>query len=111
MEGFGITLLFILAVLIIYSAAFMTYHVSRSDSLEASQKRAIYLFVWLVPLIGPGITVAAVGDDFARQRKKPGVPLLSYIFLGAVLSSVQDSRDESANIGGSDSTGGSDGDF
>lgn len=111
MENFGLTLLFILAMLIIYSAAFVTYHVSRSDSLEVGQKRAIYLFVWLVPLIGPVITVAALGDDFVRQRKKPGIPLLSYIFLGAVLSSAQENGDETAHTGGSDATGGSDGDF
>jgi len=45
------------------------------------------------------------------QRKKPGVPLLNYIFLGAVLSSVQENRDETTHSGGADSTGGSDGDF
>ena len=66
MSYFGLTLLTILASLVVYSASFVTYHVSRSDSLEVNQKRAIYLLAWLIPLVGPAITVAALGNDFAR---------------------------------------------
>ena len=111
MSNFGIALIGTLLLLVIYSAAFVTYHVSRSDSLEPSQKRAIYLFAWFVPLIGPAITVAALGDDFARRKKRPGIPLLSYIFLAAVFAPSQDHENTSAHSAGSDSTGGTDGDF
>ncbi len=111
MGNFGLTLLIVLVVMIIYSSAFVTYHVWRSDSLESSQKRAIYVFVWIVPLIGPAISVAALGDDFARQKRKPGIPLFSYIFLAAVFSSDQDQNHQSNHSGGTESTGGTDGDF
>jgi len=111
MGNFGLTLLIVLVIMAIYSSGFVTYHVWRSDSLEPSQKRAIYLFVWIVPLIGPAISVAALGDDFARQKRKPGIPLLSYIFLAAVFSSAQDQNHQSNHGGGTDSTGGTDGDF
>tara|TARA_R100000322_G_scaffold132978_1_gene88826 strand:+ start:1732 stop:2073 length:342 start_codon:yes stop_codon:yes gene_type:complete len=111
MQFFGPALLIFLGILVAYSSGFVTYHVSQSDSLEAQQKRAIYLFVWLVPLIGPAITVAALGDDFVRQKRKSGVPLLGYIFLGAALSSTQDQQSETSHAGSSESTGGADGDF
>lgn len=111
MQMFGPALLTFFGVLVVYSAGFVTYHVSQSDSLEAFQKRTIYLFVWLVPLIGPAITVAALGDDFVRQNRKSRVPLLGYIFLGAALSPAQDQKAETSHASNSESTGGTDGDF
>ena len=111
MSYFGLTLLIILAGLMVYSASLVTYHVSRSGSLEVAQKRAIYLLVWFIPLIGPAITVVALGDDFAQQKKKHAMPLLSYIFLAGVFSPAQNSNDESGNGSGIDTSGGSDGDF
>lgn len=80
MSYLGITLFIIFASLVLYLASFVSYHVSRSESLEAGQKRAIYLLAWLLPLIGPAITVAALGDDFAQTKKKDSIPLLSYFF-------------------------------
>ncbi|GAA3564782.1 hypothetical protein GCM10022265_13500 [Marinobacter xestospongiae] len=111
MQYFGPALLTILGLVVIYSAAFVTYHVSRSDSLEVGQKRAIVLFVWLVPLIGPTVTAAALGDEFVGQNRKPSVPLLSYIFLGSVFSSAQDQKGGPSHAQGTDSSGGSDTDF
>lgn len=111
MNYFGLTLLIIFSSLVVYSASLVTYHVSRSDSLEVGQKRAIYLLAWLIPLVGPAITVAALGGDFAQQKKKNAIPLLSYIFLAGVFAPTQDRTDEPENGSGIDMSGGSDGSF
>lgn len=66
---------------------------------------------WLIPLIGPAITVVALGDDFAQQKKKLAMPLLSYIFLAGVFAPARHSNDEGGNGSGIDTSGGSDGDF
>ncbi|WP_300433003.1 hypothetical protein [uncultured Thalassolituus sp.] len=110
MSYLGITLFIIFASLVLYLASFVSYHVSRSESLEAGQKRAIYLLAWLLPLIGPAITVAALGDDFAQTKKKDSIPLLSYIFLAGVFAPSRDGSEESGYGNSNDAAGGGDGD-
>ncbi|WP_416397410.1 hypothetical protein [Allohahella sp. A8] len=84
MQTGSLILLAVLIFAVIYLAAFFTYHVSRQEGLEPSQKTAIYLLIWLMPIIGPAITIAALGSELVAHRR-PGIPLFEYLFLAAVI--------------------------
>lgn len=85
MQTGSLILLAVLTFAVNYLAAFVTYHVSRQEGLEPSQKTAIYLLIWLLPIIGPAITIAALGSELVAHRR-PGIPLFEYLFLAAVIA-------------------------
>ena len=109
MEQFAIILIALLCFLVVYAAAFATYHVSQSELFESHQLYAIYAIAWLVPFIGPAIIISIVWPDI-RARRKPGIPLLGYLFLASTQSESEDSlrgsetggNHSGSNIGGSD---------
>ena len=84
----------VFSIVVLYLSAFVTYHIVRSDSYDQKQKFWIVLLSWLVPVIWPTICIRFLSDD-ASLQKKPGVPLLEFIFLSGILaSSSQPSNDE-----------------
>ncbi|MAZ66154.1 MAG: hypothetical protein CMF25_03505 [Kangiellaceae bacterium] len=70
----------LLVMIVVYMAALVTYHTIRSDSFETQQKALIIALAWLIPIIGPGLIISVLSEDKPIIRK-PGVPLIDFIFL------------------------------
>ena len=104
----------IIVLLVVYSAALVTYHAVRSDYFEHKQKTVIIAIAWLIPIIGPAFILAILNQDKPRVRK-PGIPLIDFIFLAAVFTQINESRNEDSHnvvhdisdFGGGDNGGGS----
>jgi hypothetical protein len=92
-----IALLVALCALAVYMAAFVTYHISRSELFDRKQKILIVGFAWIVPIVGPAIVVAAFNEEIGR-RKKGGVPLLEYLFLSATVGAMQGTSTDQEHI-------------
>ncbi len=113
MELIAITLMAFIAILMIYLSSMVTYLTIRSDCFEKKQKSYIVALAWFIPVIGPAIILSVLNQD-KPLVKKPGIPLLDFIFLAAVInqnsSAESGSHDASShdftNVGGGDSGGG-----
>lgn len=57
----------------------VTCSLIRDDSLDAAQKVAQILIIWLVPFIGGGIILAFQGHHHPRQEMKSLVPFPFYL--------------------------------
>lgn len=97
METFIYSLIVVLALLVVYSAALVTYHTARSDYFEKKQKIIIIAIAWFIPVIGPAFILTVLNEDKPRVRK-PGIPLLDLIFLTANFTQGGDSSSEAAVI-------------
>lgn len=86
MELIAAGLLVVLVALAVYLAALVTYYTATSEFFSRKQKIIIILFSWLVPILGPAVSLAAISDELPRRRR-PGMPLLEYIFLAGAFSS------------------------
>ena len=85
-------LIVVVAILTLYLSSMVMYHTFRSDYFEKQQKWMICGVAWFLPVIGPAIILTVLNQD-KPLVKKPGVPLLDFIFLTAVIS--QNSHAES----------------
>ena len=92
-----VVLVGVLAALAIYMAAFVTYHISLSEMFDRRQKILIVGFVWIVPLVGPALIVAALSEDMGK-RKKGRVPLLEYLFLSATLGAMRGANTDQDHV-------------
>lgn len=103
-------LIAVIALLVVYSAALVTYHTARSAYFEKKQKIIIIAIAWFIPLIGPAFILTVLNEDKPRIRK-PGIPLFDLIFLSAVFTQDANSSSESAPMSehGVSSFGGGDG--
>lgn len=108
MEFLIYTFIVLLVLLVVYSAALVSYHTARSDFFEKKQKIIIIAIAWLVPLIGPAFILTVLNEDKPRVRI-PGIPLLDLIFLTAVFTQNTDSSLENLSSMDNDVSNYSDG--
>jgi hypothetical protein len=81
---------------IVYMASMVTYHTARSDYFDQKQKIIICVFSWLIPIIGPTIVLSILATE-KPLISKPGIPLLQFIFLAAVIGQSQSSSGSSSD--------------
>jgi Ni/Fe-hydrogenase subunit HybB-like protein len=101
METLVTTLIAFVAIFIVYLSLMVTYHTIRSDCFEKQQKSYIVALAWLVPIIGPAITLVILNQD-KPMVKKPGIPLFEFIFLAAVVNHVSSAESGSHEVSSHD---------
>ena len=107
----GFLFITILLVIVIYLASLVTYHTIRSEYFEKIQKITIIFIAWLVPIVGPAFILTILNED-KEIKRRPGIPLLDYIFLSAVFVQKIGQSDGVIDFGdiGGGGGGGGDGD-
>ncbi len=107
-----IVALIVLLALHVYSAAFTSWHLSRSPYFEPSQRFVQYFIIWLIPVLGTAFVLNMLGPD-VKQRYPGWVPWLDFMLVSAFVSSATDAIEsseshehstaaESSGAGGSD---------
>ena len=61
---------------------------------------------WLIPIIGPAIVLSILASE-KPLIKKPGIPMLQFIFLASVIGQSQNNSTSSTDQGNPDHVTGS----
>lgn len=106
MDQFTPILIAAILILVAYLSVLVSYHTMRSEYFGTKQKLAILIIAWVIPVIGPAIILSVLLQDNPLP-KKPGIPLLNFIFLTWAFSksSEADAPSSSGDVSTSFNTG------